>query len=332
MRILITGGSGFIGTNLIEFYLSKGIQVSNIDIKMPRNKNQKSYWDRIDVRDMQKLRQSVFNFKPDYVIHLAAKADLTGKTLQDYSSNIQGVKNIMTVCNEVVSIKKVVFISTQLVCKCGYYPKDYQDYCPPNLYGESKVIGEKLIQEASSSLRYKWVIIRPTSIWGPWFGPTYRGFFQLILKKRYFNFSGKMALKTYGYVGNTVYQINALLNEENTHGRVFYVGDYEPTDIKEWATEIANEINFSVRSLPRLLIWCSAKMGDFLGFFNVRFPMNTYRYVNMTTDNIIPLEETKQYAPDTAYNRIEGNRLTIQWMNDFYRCNHSIVQAGASFS
>ena len=38
---------------------------------------------------------------------------------------------------------------------------------PPNLYGESKVIGEKLVQE--SEINCDWVIVRPTSIWGPWF-------------------------------------------------------------------------------------------------------------------------------------------------------------------
>ena len=38
----------------------------------------------------------------------------------------------------------------------------------------------------------------------------------------------------------------------------------------------------------------------------------------MTTDNIVPLEETKKYAPKTIYSRSEGNRLTIKWMYDYY--------------
>ena len=80
---------------------------------------------------------------PEYVLHLAARADLTGKTLQEYSTNTIGVENVIKICNEVPSIKKVIFTSTQLVCRVGYVPLSADDYCPPNLYGESKMIGEK---------------------------------------------------------------------------------------------------------------------------------------------------------------------------------------------
>jgi nucleoside-diphosphate-sugar epimerase len=180
------------------------------------------------------------------------------------------------------------------------------------------MIGEKLVKENTDKLNYKWIIIRPTSIWGPWFGPTYRGFFEMILNKRYFNFSGKMSDKTYGYIGNTVYQIDCLLKDENNNGKTFYIGDYIPTNIKEWAIEIAREINSSLITIPRPAIWISAKVGDVLKYFGFRFPMNSFRFSNMTTDNVLPLEETQKIAPLTKYSRVEGNRTTIKWMNEFY--------------
>ncbi len=317
-KILVTGGSGFIGTNLIDYCLSNKMEVKNIDIKQPRNQNHFRYWEKADIRNYDGLKKIIKDFKPTYVVHLAARADLTGKSLEDYSSNTIGVRNIVNVCNEVSSIGKVMFTSTQLVCRGGYVPKDDNDYCPPNLYGESKMIGEKLVKDASDKLRYKWVIMRPTSIWGPWFGPTYRGFFELILKRRYFNYTGKMATKTYGYIGNTIYQIDRLLKADDNHGKTFYLGDYKPTKIKEWAQEIGGEINYSVINIPRSIIWCSAKVGDFLKQYDIKFPMNSYRYNNMLTDSVMPLEETRKYAPDLPYDRIEGNRLTIKWMFDYY--------------
>jgi len=323
MKILITGGSGFIGTNLIDYYSSKGVSLLNIDIKPPQKNEHLPSWREADIRNEIKLNQLVSDFQPDYVLHMAAKADLTGKSLFDYSSNIKGVENLINICNEVHSIKKVIFTSTMLVCKVGYIPSDDNDYCPPNLYGESKMIGENLVKENGNKHAFKWIIIRPTSIWGPWFGPTYRGFFELILKKRYFNFSGKMSNKTYGYIGNSVYQIDCLLMSETNNERVFYIGDYLPTNIKEWAIEIAKEKQIYLYTIPRLLIWIAALVGDILKYFKLKFPMNSFRLGNMTTDNILPLNNTQKHAPLTPFTRIEGNRLTIQWMENYYLKNNS---------
>lgn len=318
MKMLITGGSGFIGTNLVDFYTTLGMEVLNVDIKPPRNKSQSSFWQMVDIRDLESLKAIVAQFQPDYVLHMAARADLTGKSLDDYSTNISGVQNLIEACNQTKSIKKVIFASTMLVCRVGYIPKNDNDYCPPNLYGESKVIGEKLIREKSSNLDFDWLIIRPTSIWGPWFGPTYRNFFEMILKRRYFNFTGMMANKTYGFVENTVRQIDSLLNSDSANGRIFYLGDYIPTNIKEWSAEIAREIDYRIISVPRSVIWISAKVGDVLGLIHIKFPMNSFRYLNMTTDNIIPLDAIKEFAPLNFYTRIQGNLLTIKWMRDQY--------------
>lgn len=318
MKILITGGSGFIGTNLIDYYLKNSAEVLNVDINPPRNKSHDLLWKKADIRDMDCIRHVVSEFQPEFVLHMAAKADLSGKSIDDYNSNTTGVKNVIEVCKEVKSVKKVIFASTMLVCRAGYLPKADDDYCPPNLYGESKVIGEKLIKVESGQLNYDWVIIRPTSIWGPWFGPTYRGFFEMIMKGRYFNFTGKMANKTYGFIGNTVYQIDKLLMSDLTQGKTFYLGDYVPTNIKEWANEISKEINSTVITVPRSAIWLTAKVGDLFKYFNIRVPMNSFRYKNMTTDNVVQLEETKKLAPLTLFSRAEGNILTIQWMNEYY--------------
>lgn len=318
LKVLVTGGSGFIGTNIIEHYLSKGFHILNIDIKAPRNNDHHHLWRQADIRDFHKLKNLVTDFKPEFVLHLAARADLTGKSLQDYSSNIIGVENLIKVCNETSSIKKVIFTSTQLVCRVGYVPSGDTDYCPPNLYGESKMIGEKLVRDASDLLQFDWVIIRPTSIWGPWFGPTYRRFFELIIRKRYFNFSGTLSTKTYGYIGNAVYQIDELLKSDSDNRRTFYIGDYQPVNIKEWAAEIGRELNYSIISIPRPIIWLAAKFGDIFSCLNIKFPINSFRYKNMTTDNIVPLEETKIIAPDTLFSRAEGNRLTIKWMQEYY--------------
>jgi len=311
-KILITGGSGFIGTNVLDYYLSNSYEVINLDIKPPQNPAHRDLWKETDILDYEKFYKEINKFKPDYVIHLAARANLTGKSLQDYSENTVGVKNLIKIGNSVKSIKKIMFASTILVCERGYVPESDHDYCPPNLYGESKAIGEKLVR--SESKNFDWVIVRPTSIWGPWFGPTYRQFFDMIIKGRYFNFSGKMSTKSYGYIGNVVYQISELLKSDSTNSGTFHIGDYEPTNIKEWSKEIASELNKRVLTIPRIIVWAAAKAGDIIQLFGVRFPINSFRFRNMTSDSIKNMKKTKEIVPYLKYDRKEANRITLNWM------------------
>ena len=72
-KLLITGGSGFIGTNLIE-YLSKDTQyeIQNIDIVKPKKSVQDKYWVQVDLRKHDAVIAAVVAFAPDYVIHLGA--------------------------------------------------------------------------------------------------------------------------------------------------------------------------------------------------------------------------------------------------------------------
>ena len=163
-KVLITGGSGFIGTNLIEKLLQyDDITLLNIDIAEPKIERHRKVWHNVDVRNGERLKEVIMDFQPDYVIHLAARTDLNGKELQDYDANMQGVSNMLDVLEQVPNLKQAVFASSMYVCEPGYMPKDFEDYAPHTLYGESKVETERRIKERDS--KYTWSIIRPTSIW-----------------------------------------------------------------------------------------------------------------------------------------------------------------------
>ena len=98
-KILITGGSGFIGQNLIEYYLSK-YTLLNYDIKPPKIKNQKEIWCKGDILDFEKFKKTIFDFQPDYIVHLAARTDLNeNKDVLGYNANILGVENLINILN-----------------------------------------------------------------------------------------------------------------------------------------------------------------------------------------------------------------------------------------
>ncbi len=313
MKILITGGSGFIGTNLLDYYINKGgITLLSLDIKEPVKRDHQSIFVKCDILDLESLLEIFIEFDPDYIIHLAAKADLKGVKLEYYDANITGVKNIISASKQLKSLKKIIFASTMLVCRVGYIPKNNIDFCPPNLYGKSKVIGEQIIRNNSGEIT--WTIVRPSSIWGEYFGKTYRSFFEYIERERYFNFSGKMSTKTYGYVGNTVYQIDQLLFSNKSNYNVYYLGDYIFYSIKDWSFEIASILGKKIKTVPSLLIILSAVIGDLLRIIKIDFPMSKFRYKNMVTDNILPLENLKEIVPILPYTRMDGNLKTIEWM------------------
>lgn len=314
-KILITGGSGFIGTNLIESLQKTDFEILSIDMTEPKIEGHKSIWKCLDIREKEALVKAIDVFQPDYVIHLAARTDLNGKVLQDYDANMQGVSNLLDALEQVPNLKQVVFASSMYVCEPGYMPKDFEDYAPHTLYGESKVITEKIIKERNP--QYIWSIIRPTSIWGPWFGEPYNKFFHIVLNHMYFHMGKRACKKTYGYVDNAIFQIMSILraDKEKVNRKVFYIGDYEPYDITEWANEIANEEGIKIPCIPYWCFVCAGKFGDLLKNLGIAFPMTSFRLHNMTTNNVHDLTPIKLIAPDLPVPRVEGTKRTLEWIH-----------------
>lgn len=319
-KILVTGGSGFIGTNLIDYLLSETTYiVKNIDIKQPLLKKHEPYWQQIDLREKNKLIAAIVSFQPNYVIHLGARTDLNGISLQDYDTNIVGVKHLLEALQKCNNLKRSIFASSMYVCKPGYQPKHFEDYAPHTLYGESKVETERIIK--SAKLAYTWSIIRPTSIWGPWFGEPYNNFFKIVLKGMYFHMGKRACKKTYGYIDNTIYQIMSILraDKKDIHKKVYYLGDYNPYDITEWANEIAKQSGIKIYTIPFLCFKVMAWIGDTLKTIGIKFPMTSFRLHNMTTNNIHNLDPIKEIAPKLPISRREGTKKTLLWI-------HSIVK------
>lgn len=318
-RILITGASGFIGRNLLENLIKEGYEVANVDSKPPGDEAYSAYWKKIDITDYRKFCQVVTDFRPDYMVHLAARTDLDGKNIQDYPANTEGVENLMRIAGELPDLKKVIIASSMLVCRAGYIPLDQFDYAPTTFYGQSKVETEKIVW--ANRPQCDWAIIRPTSIWGPGFGVPYRNFFDMIIAHRYFHIGRKGCTKTYGYVGNAVYQIKQILFSDTRQEdqKVFYIGDLPATDIEIWANEIAAQLGYRIRRMPYFMIKAAALFGDVLKRGGIHFPMTSFRLKNMTTDNMVDLSSTCKLAPQPPFSREEGIRHTLKWMEEVSR-------------
>jgi GlcNAc-P-P-Und epimerase len=319
VKILITGASGFIGTNLLEYFITKGYDVFNIDKEKPKNDKYAKYWYDVDICDLKTLQDTITEIEPNYIVHLAAQADLNENDgLEYYSANILGVDNIVKVVSDCKNIQRVIFASTMLVNEVGYKAKDIFDYNPKTLYGQSKVIGEKIVFKNASKLK-EFCIIRPTSIWGEYFKEPYKNFFDYVLVGKFFHPGNKACNKTYGYIGNVIYQIEKLLfaNKKDIQGQVFYIGDNPAINISNWANEIAKEANINKpKKIPYFIFILAGLFGDILGKFGVKFPMTSFRLNNMTTDHVLNLENTYEVCGEVPYDRKSGVKRTLEWMKN----------------
>ncbi len=316
-RVLVTGGSGFIGTNVVESFLRAGRDVRSLDLQPPQNPDHRGVFRQVDLLDANALAQEMASFAPEDVVHLAARTDLRGADLSDYRANTDGVRNLIDALTG-ADVRRCLFISTKLVCRNDYAPKSFEDYCPDTIYGRSKMLFEQIVK-SSDSLACEWLLARPTGIWGPWFSVPYRGFFEMVARGRYFHPGGTDAPKSFGYVGNVVYQIEALLAaaRRQVHGKTFYLSDYEPTVIRRWAELISQATRRrGVRTIPGPVLRVAALAGDVLqslGWKNP--PLTSFRLRNMRADTShIPLDNLRAVVGPLPYTLKDGVAETLAWM------------------
>jgi GlcNAc-P-P-Und epimerase len=314
MKILVTGGSGFIGTNLIDTLLEKSIQFINLDITPPRKSSHQPYWQNCDILDFDLTMRSFEQFLPTHIIHLAARTDTLSNRLDDYKVNTEGTTNILRCIKATSTSQRVIITSSQFTYAPPGLPKNDEDYKPIGAYGISKVTSEKATR--SAELNCVWTITRPTNIWGPWH-PRYPKEFWLVLKKGlYIHPSGRQAIRSYGYVKNIVYQILKILEAPSAlvDKKVYYLGDL-PISLLEWVNGFSIAITGKpARMIPGWLLKSLAAIGTMLGLVGFRFPITLSRFRSMTEDYFSPIEPTITLFGPPPYSLEDGIKETVDWL------------------
>jgi nucleoside-diphosphate-sugar epimerase len=314
-RLLVTGGSGFIGSNFIaEVDRRGGYEVLNLDCVPDRFGSQSAKFRQCDLMDREKLEHCFVDFKPTHVVHLAARTDMFGATVDDYAANHVGTSNVVSATQRTPSVQNVVFTSSQYVMGPGRLPKHDEDYAPHTIYGQSKVLSEKVVREAQLSC--SWTIIRPTNIWGRWH-PRYPSEFWRVLKQgRYLHPGGLPVMRCYGYVGSVVDQVLTILGREDgsLKGKTLYAGD-PPVDLYEWTNTFSLHLTGKpVRVVPRPLLKGLALVGDAVVRLGGKFPIFTSRFCSMTEDYLTPMDPTFAALGPSKFSLEEGVRETVAWL------------------
>src|SRR5437763_15850477 len=106
MKLLITGGSGFIGTNAIEAFACDGDIILNYSLDPPLNSKQTPYWRAGDILDSAATTAVFREFRPDRVLHLAARTECDENTTveQGYRVNTEGTGNVLAAIRATASV------------------------------------------------------------------------------------------------------------------------------------------------------------------------------------------------------------------------------------
>ena len=318
MRVLITGGSGFIGTNLVAFHRDRGDEVLSLDATPPRNPAHHVLWRQADLLEQHAIRREFEDFEPELLLHMGARTDLHGRTPTDYAANIEGLEHVIDAARGVRSLERAVFASSRMVCRIDHRPTAEDDYSPPNAYGQSKMIGEGIVRR--SGLDIPWTIVRPTSIWGPWFDVPYKSFFLTIAKGRYVHVRNHAVAKSFGYVGNTVHQLDRISSApaDAVAGKTLYLGDYPPIDTRDMAERIRAAIDAPrIRTVPMPALRIAAAVGDGARKLGWREPpLTSFRLGNLMSEMVYDLEPLQAVAGELPHSLDDGIRSTVAWMRD----------------
>jgi UDP-glucose 4-epimerase len=175
LKVIVTGGAGFVGSHLVEYLISKKHYPIIIDnLKSGKYNNIKQFvtkkqadFHKIDIRNLEKLKKVP---KVDAIIHLAAVASVVESiTNPSYVNdvNVNGTLTILEFC-KLKKIEKMIFISSGAIFSTKGEEKvsEISNKIPDSVYGASKLCAEDYCRIFSKLFEIKTVILRPFNIYG----------------------------------------------------------------------------------------------------------------------------------------------------------------------
>lgn len=254
MRIVITGGGGFLGEAIVRQLLEEGhevVSVARSDYPALRALGAETV--RGDLVDRDVMRGALEG--ADALIHTAAKVGMWGSHEDFVRTNVEGTRALVALCRE-LGVERMVFTSSPSVTFDGGdaenegqdtpYPAHYMASYP-----ETKAMAEQIVLGANSPT-FRTTSLRPHLIWGP--GDPHL-IPRLVERAR----AGKLKIVGDGknkvditYVENAARaHVDALTaldradDEPNPRGKAYYISNGEPVVLWEWINGLLRELGIS---------------------------------------------------------------------------------------
>ena len=262
MKILVTGGAGFIGSHLDDALIERGHNITVVDnLVLGRKENIEHLignpnfrFIEVDLLDMPKMREIFAEGKFDMVYHLAANSDIQkgGKDpMVDYNLTFNTTFNVLQFLKE-FEIKKFFFASTSAIYGETYdvLNEDYGPLKPVSNYGAGKLASEAFISAFSSTYGIQTWITRFPNVVGERF--THGVIYDFIKKLR--NNPEELEVlgngeqcKPYVYVKDLVEAILYVIDHASERYNVYMIGSDSRTKVKEIAAMVIEEMGLNAK-------------------------------------------------------------------------------------
>ena len=275
-KVIVTGGLGFIGSNLIEYLIGKNYFVINIDkssysanpYNLKHFKKKKYAFYKIDIGNKKKLYQILKKYRPIGIFNLAAETHVD-RSIDDsknfIKSNIIGVYNILEVLRKIKKEKriniKLLHVSTDEVygdLKSSQNASESFNYNPSSPYSASKASADQLIKAYIRTYGIKSTIVNSCNNYGP------NQFPEKFIPKIIFNLLNNKSIPVYGKGNNLREWIYVKDNCEALYkifkkgkiGENYNVGSgirLRNIDLVKLILSIAKKNNISVKNKNKIL-------------------------------------------------------------------------------
>lgn len=313
MKIMVTGGAGFIGSHVVDGYIQAGhhvVVVDNLFTGKEKNLHPAATFYKVDIRS-EEIDGIMERERPDVLNHHAAQMSVPASVsnpLLDADINIKGFLNLLEVSVK-YRVQKCIFISSggAIYGEASQYPTS-EDYAPKPLspYAVSKLVSEYYLNYYKHQHDLDFTVLRYTNIYGPRQIPHGEAgvvaiFMTNLLKNRpsnlyHFPDDDEGMVRDYCYVGDVVKANLKALKDGN--GDVFNIGTGRGTKTKELYRIIYQATRDICPGIPKHLVTLlrnQARPGDI-------------------TRNCLAVEKASDllgWDPETGLE--EGIRLTLQW-------------------
>jgi UDP-glucose 4-epimerase len=268
MRILVTGGAGFIGSNIVDAYIEEGHQVWVLDDESSGDKGQvhpKARYIRLNICDRLRVLRFFKGKRFDIVNHHAAQIDVrrsVADPLYDAKVNILGLLNILEECRH-ANVKKIIFSSSggTVYGECPTPADESSPEVPLSPYGVAKLASEKYILAFSSLYGLSYTIFRYANVYGPRQDPHGEAGVVAIFSNRllsgdpvYIYGSGKQT-RDFVFVGD-VARANVMALKKGKN-EIINIGTGKETSVKELFQTMA-----SATGLSSPMLYKAARAGE----------------------------------------------------------------------
>jgi dTDP-glucose 4,6-dehydratase len=306
-KILVTGGAGFIGTNLVQELENRGHEVLAVDLLHNNRENYR----RCDVRNYRQLEGLLNGNKFDYIYHLAAEyGRWNGEEYYEnlWQTNVIGTKHMIRL-QEKLGFKMIFFSSAEVYGDyTGIMSEDVmvtnpiQDTYQMNDYAITKWAGELMCMNSATMHQTETVRVRPVNCYGPYeeYSP-YKGFIPIFIYKSLHNqpytvYQGHKRI--IDYVTDTASTF-ANIVDNFIPGEVYNVGGRT-----EWEKDIKDYSD---------LVLIATGRDDSLVTYEKAEDFTTKVKTMDFSKAIRDLKHNPQVDPK------EGIKKTVEWMRWFYR-------------